>query len=113
MTELKWILRLENNQISDVSPLTELINLEELHLEGNPIKDREPLLALLRKNPDVVIYLKRGEDPLPVTLSDFRAEHTNAGVVLKWTTESEVDNAGFYVYRSETRDGEFTVVNPP
>ncbi|MDE0085969.1 MAG: lamin tail domain-containing protein [Candidatus Poribacteria bacterium] len=50
--------------------------------------------------------------PLPVTLSIFRAEQTNAGVVLNWTTESEVDNAGFYIYRSQSKDGEFEVVNP-
>ena len=49
---------------------------------------------------------------LPVTLSHFRAERTTAGVVLKWTTESEVDNAGFYILRSPTKDGEFAVVNP-
>ena len=48
---------------------------------------------------------------LPVTLSHFRAEHSATGVILKWTTESEVDNAGFYIYRSETKDGEFKVVN--
>ena len=48
---------------------------------------------------------------LPVTLSHFRAERTTAGVVLKWTTESEVDNAGFYILRSPTKDGEFAVVN--
>ena len=53
-----------------------------------------------------------GGGALPVVLSEFRAEHTEAGVVLKWTTESEVDNAGFYIYRSETKDGEFKVVNP-
>ena len=47
-----------------------------------------------------------------MTLSHFRAEHTNAGVVVKWTTESEIDNAGFYIYRSQTKDGEFKVVNP-
>ena len=41
---------------------------------------------------------------LPVELSHFRAEHTEAGVILKWTTESEVDNAGFYIYRSETKE---------
>ena len=111
LTNLR-ILWLSNNQISDVSPLAELVNLEELHLEGNPIKDREPLLALLQKNPDVKIYLEHGGEPLPVTLSHFRAENTNAGVVLKWITESEVDNAGFYIHRSETKDGEFKVVNP-
>ena len=29
-----------------------------------------------------------------------------AGVVLKWTTESELDNAGFYIHRSETKNGD-------
>lgn len=105
-------LYLRNNQISDVSPLSELVNLRELYLEGNPIKDRAPLLELLQKNPEVKIYLKWGGEPLPVTLSHFRAELTNTGVVLKWVTESEVDNAGFYIYRSETREGAFKVVNP-
>ena len=104
-------VRLDNNQISDVKPLAELANLQKVWLRDNPVNDREPLFALLRKNPDVVIYLKSGK-PLPVTLSHFRAEHTEAGVVLKWITESEVDNAGFYIYRSETKDGEFKVVNP-
>ncbi len=27
-------------------------------------------------------------------------------------TESEIDNAGFYIYRSQTKDGEFKIVNP-
>ena len=106
-------LRLSNNQITDVSPLAGLVGLTWLYLDGNPIKDREPLFELLRKKPGpVFIILKRGGKALPVTLSHFRAEHTNAGVVLKWITESEVDNAGFYIHRSETKDGEFAVVNP-
>ena len=114
LTELKnlKVLGLVTNRISDVSPLTGLTNLEFLSLVGNPIKNRKPLLDLLRKNPDVKIYLKNFDKPLPVTLSHFRAEHTNIGVVLKWTTESEVDNAGFYIYRSQTKDGEFKVLNP-
>ncbi len=49
---------------------------------------------------------------LPVSLSSFQAEQTAEGVVIKWTTESEVDNAGFFIYRSQTKDGEFKVVNP-
>ena len=105
-------LWLSNNQITDVNPLAELVNLTELHLQENPIQNREPLLKLLEKNPNVKIYLKHGGDPLPVTLSDFQAEHSKAGVVLKWITEAEIDNAGFYIYRSKTRDGEFRVVNP-
>ena len=93
-------------------PVEGLVNLKSLLLEGTPIKDRKPLLALLRKNPDIGIYLKPGGEPLPVTLSSFRAERTDAGVILKWTTESEVDNAGFYLLRGETKSSEFKVINP-
>ena len=114
LTELKnlQMLALGINRISDVNPLTGLTSLEFLNLMKNPIKDRKPLLALLRKNPNVKIFLKNINEPLPVTLSYFRAERTDIGVVLKWTTESEVDNAGFYIYRSKTKDGEFKMVNP-
>ena len=111
MTKLEG-LWLKHNQISDVSPLIGLTNLQELHLEGNPIKNRRPLLAMLRRNPDIKIYLKEGGDPLPVALSHFRAELTDAGVIIKWTTESELNNAGFNIRRSETQDGEFKIVNP-
>ena len=104
-------LSLSNNQISDVSSLIGFTNLVELDLVGNPIKNRKPLFELLKKNPNVKIYLKNHREPLPVNLSNFRAEHTKAGVVLKWTTESEIDNAGFYIYRSETKEGEFKVLN--
>ena len=49
---------------------------------------------------------------LPVTLSHFRADHTDTGTVLNWATESELNNAGFYILRSKTKDGQFKVVNP-
>lgn len=49
--------------------------------------------------------------PLPVQLSQFRPDLTDTGtVVINWTTESEVDNAGFNILRSETRTGEFKVI---
>jgi hypothetical protein len=48
---------------------------------------------------------------LPVQLSRFRADHTDAGVVIKWTTESELENAGFNILRSETKNGKFKVIN--
>ena len=54
----------------------------------------------------------KGANALPVALSSFRAVLKDIGVVLRWTTESEIDNAGFYIYRSKTKNGEFTVVTP-
>ena len=50
---------------------------------------------------------------LPVELSSFTLARTDAGaVVLTWTTESEVDNAGFNLRRSEKRNSGFTLINP-
>ena len=45
-------------------------------------------------------------------MSYFQAEQRETGIVIKWTTESELDNAGFYLLRSETKDGTFEIVNP-
>ena len=49
--------------------------------------------------------------PLPVSLSFFRPTLEDSEVVIRWTTESELDNAGFNILRSDTRNGEFTQVN--
>ena len=40
-----------------------------------------------------------------------KLQHTQTGVILKWTTESEIDNAGFNIYRRENRHGEFKQIN--
>jgi hypothetical protein len=48
---------------------------------------------------------------LPVTLSSFAAIPTDSGVMLKWRTESEVDNLGWNIYRNEKKDGEFVKIN--
>ena len=50
---------------------------------------------------------------LPVSLSSFRPERDKATgeVVVRWVTQSELNNAGFNILRSETKNGEFTVVN--
>ena len=54
----------------------------------------------------------RAGQALPVQLSQFRPELTEVGaVVIHWMTESEVDNAGFNILRSQTKTGEFKVVN--
>ena len=53
----------------------------------------------------------RAGGALPVQLSHFRPDLTDTGaVVINWATESEVDNAGFNILRSETKTGEFKVI---
>ena len=50
---------------------------------------------------------------LPVELSSFTLTRTESGaVVVTWITESEVDNAGFNLRRSLTRDSGYTLLNP-
>ena len=54
----------------------------------------------------------RAGGALPVELSHFSVARNDAGaVILTWATESEVDNAGFNLRRSERRDGSFTLIN--
>jgi hypothetical protein len=46
-----------------------------------------------------------------VSLSSFTAKASNGRVKLEWVTESELDNAGFNIYRSETEDGTYEQIN--
>ena len=50
--------------------------------------------------------------PLPVSMSKFRPERLDDGsIVVRWITESELNNAGFNILRSDTRNGQFTQIN--
>ena len=50
--------------------------------------------------------------PLPVELSHFRpARDATGAVVITWSTQSELNNAGFFIKRSQQRDGQFKVIN--
>ena len=51
--------------------------------------------------------------PLPVELSHFRParDKTTGAVVITWSTQSELNNAGFFIKRSQQRDGQFKVIN--
>ncbi len=52
--------------------------------------------------------------PLPVELSHFRParDKQTGAVVITWATQSELNNAGFFIKRSNQRNGQFEVVNP-
>jgi len=51
--------------------------------------------------------------PLPVSLSSFRPVRDKATdeVVIRWVTESELNNTGFNILGSETKEGAFQVIN--
>ncbi|RMH76627.1 MAG: hypothetical protein D6681_21450, partial [Calditrichaeota bacterium] len=51
-----------------------------------------------------VARLTSSDVPLPVTLTSFTAEVEDGAVVLRWVTESEIDNEAFLIDRR--RDGE-------
>ena len=38
-----------------------------------------------------------------ISLSSFTASPSSRAVILAWATESEIDNAGFNLYRAEVR----------
>ncbi len=58
-------------------------------------------------------YRTEGGEILPVTLSQFNPQINQDGsVVISWITESEVDNAGFNILRSNAKNGPFVRVNP-
>ena len=51
---------------------------------------------------------------LPVELSKFGAKRDplTGAVVITWSTQSELNNAGFFIKRSQQTHGKFVVVNP-
>ncbi|MDZ7346779.1 MAG: T9SS type A sorting domain-containing protein [candidate division KSB1 bacterium] len=51
------------------------------------------------------------EDPIRVDLAAFEARRMTDGVSLCWRTESESNLAGYNIYRSATKDGEYTKIN--
>ena len=53
---------------------------------------------------------RRGK-PLPVELSHFSAQFVDSQVMIKWTTESELNNAGFNILRSTSPTQNFRVIN--
>ena len=120
--------------ISDLTGLEFAINLSSLNLRHNQISDLLPLVNNLGLgagdivdvgfNPlsstslDIYIpsLLARGvtvnDPPLPVTLASFTATSSTEGVTLHWRTESEINNLGFHLYRSETKDGDYLRITP-
>jgi hypothetical protein len=46
-----------------------------------------------------------------INLAKFKAVANGAKVIIQWSTETEIDNAGFNIYRAEKAEGEFVKIN--
>ena len=57
-----------------------------------------------QSSPDT--FYSVGEATLVLLLS-LKATVLDNGVLLKWQTASEIDNTGFHIWRSDTKDGEY------
>lgn len=50
-------------------------------------------------------------DPTLVELSSLSATGMNRAVLIEWSTDAEIDNAGFNIYRSEKENGKYIRIN--
>ncbi|GAB4336998.1 MAG: hypothetical protein Kow0037_19110 [Calditrichia bacterium] len=53
----------------------------------------------------------QGDNPLPVSLISFTAEPGKESIRLKWATASEIDNAGFFIFRKTEEQNSFEQLN--
>lgn len=52
----------------------------------------------------VLVYARAGDSALPVELSQFSAQRNKNICTINWVTESEVQNAGFNIFRAESKE---------
>ncbi len=56
-------------------------------------------------------YTNPVDTSLPVELFSFTASAGTSVITIRWTTQSEINNLGFNVYRSETAEGPYQKIN--
>jgi hypothetical protein len=59
----------------------------------------------------MIWYENKFAPPTVIELSEFSAVPGAFEVTIQWVTESEIDNAGFNLYRSTSENGEYTKIN--
>jgi len=64
-----------------------------------------------QERPAFHIFLMNTHVPTAITLSSFTAKASNGRVKLDWVTETEIDNAGFNIWRADAADGEYVKLN--
>ena len=77
--------------------------IQRANLDGSNVED----LVTTGLSFPFGIALEVSDITLPVELSIFTAESHIDGVLLRWRTESETNNLGFHIYRSQQKAGEY------
>jgi len=108
-----WSLKIGTNRdftLSwDISLIPSIVS-PIMDIGENSIDMREKNSTVLTAN-SYSIYIRSADGTLPVELSLFKALLVNEGIKIKWRTETETDNLGFNIYRSDTKDGKYIKVN--
>jgi hypothetical protein len=105
-TSAKLLMTLTFDSHADATTAT-------VHVTEDPIPGRTT--GVSRDAPDyddIPATVAPADWALPVQLSVLTATSTDRGVVIQWRTESELNNLGYDVYRSENPEGQFVKVNP-
>jgi hypothetical protein len=58
---------------------------------------------------EITIFIEEG--PKLIELSSFAVYPFNGSVLIEWITEAEIDNVGFNLYRSESKNGVYIRLN--
>ena len=96
---------------------TEILCIQFSDAESGEVKIFEIELDNNAQNAVSMSSLQNAGDLyLPVFLSKFTGKYSveegfENAIILQWETEAESSNLGFYLYRSEERDGEYVRVN--
>jgi hypothetical protein len=61
---------------------------------------------------DQLYFDTDSDSSLPVELSLFTTTITTDAIKIYWKTESEINNLGFWIYRSEQPDEKYVKINP-
>ena len=93
----------------DVPPQTSEVETPQV----DTVIETEPETDLPPPHPPGAEATPGEPPPVPVELSHFRpARNKETGaVVITWATQSELNNAGFFIKRSQQKNGEFKVIN--
>ena len=75
------------------------------------IKIQFDFINATQNNVDVAVTKIYTVGTTLIQLAYFQAIPGNGQVTLKWSTESETDNAGFNLYRATAEDGEYKIIN--